>query len=111
MQTKINKARDQVVAELNHVGIEFSIEDMEMENENLSSKVTGYKIVSDNLMGCVVPNFANKSAEYLIFNGKLASHLMSEGYDDAHIQEHGKIWIHLFKGSRFVEFFREAHSI
>jgi hypothetical protein len=111
MQTKINKVRDQVVTKLNELGIEFSVEDIEITKDNLSTKLTGYKIVSDNLMGCIVPNFANKRPEYLIFNEKLASHLASEGYDDAHIQKHGKIWIHLFKAFRFVELFKQSHSI
>lgn len=111
MQTKINKVRDQIITDLNEVGIEFSVEDIEITKDNLSKKVTGYRIISDNMMGCIVPNFSNNRAEYLIFNEKLASHLMSEGYDDAHIQEHGKIWIHLLKRFRFVELFKQSHSI
>ena len=111
MQTKINKVRDQIITDLNEVGIEFCVEDIEITKDNLSTKLTGYKIISDNLMGCIVPNFANKRPEYLIFNENLASHLASEGYDDAYIQEHGKIWIHLFKRFRFVELFKQSHSI
>ena len=111
MQTKINKVRDQVVTKLNELGIKFSVENMEVEHEDLSIKLTGYRIVAANLMGCIVPNFDSKRPEYLIFNGKLASHLISEGYDDAFIEEHGKIWVHLFKRSHFVEVFKQSHSI
>ena len=111
MQTKINKVRDQVITKLNKLGIEFSVEDMEIEKDDLSSKLTGYKIVATNLMGCIVPNFYKKRAEYLIFNDKLVSHLMSEGHDDSFIEEHGKIWTHLFKQSDFVEVFKQSHTI
>jgi len=110
MQTKINKVRDQIVSKLNELGIEFSIEDMEIEKADFSAKLTGYKIVATNLMGCIVPNFNKKRPEYLIFNDKLVSHLISEGYDDTYIEEHGKIWTHLFKQSDFVEVFKEAHT-
>jgi hypothetical protein len=111
MQTKINKVRDQIVSKLNELGIEFSVEDMDIEKEDLSTKLTGYKIVASNLIGCIVPNFKNKRPEYLIFNDKLVSHLISEGHDDAYIEEHGKIWIHLLKQSNFVEVFKQSHAI
>ena len=111
MQTKINKVRDQVVDKLNELGIEFSVEDMEIEKADLSAKLIGYKIVATNLMGCIIPNFHKKRPEYLIFNDKLVSHLMSEGHDDAYIEKHGKIWRHLFRQSDFVEIFKQSHSI
>lgn len=111
MQTKINKVRDQVITKLNELGIKFSVENMEVEQEDLSVKLTAYRIVATNLMGCIVPNFGSKRPEYLIFNDKLVSHLISEGYDDAFIEEHGKIWVHLLKQSHFVEVFKQSHSI
>ena len=111
MQTKINKVRDQVISKLNELGIEFSVEDMDIEKADLSGKLIGYKIVATNLMGCIVPNFHKKRPEYLIFNEKLVSHLISEGYDDTYIEEHGKIWAHLFKQSDFVEVFKQCHTI
>lgn len=111
MQTKINKVRDQVISKLNKLGIEFSVEDMDIEKADLSAKLIGYKIIASNLIGCIVPNFNKKRPEYLIFNDKLVSHLISEGHDDAYIEEHGKIWTHLFKQSDFVEVFKQCHTI
>ena len=111
MQTKINKVRDQVISKLNKLGIEFSVEDMEIEKEDFSAKLTGYKIVANNLLGCIVPNFKNKRAEFLIFNENMTRHLISEGHDDDYIEQHGKIWTHLLKQEHFVEMFKQAHTI
>ena len=42
MQTKIYKTRDQVINKLNQLGIEYSVEDMEVEKEDLSATLIGY---------------------------------------------------------------------
>lgn len=110
MQTKINKTKDQIVNSLNKLNIEFHVEDMEIEKQDLSERLLGYKIVSLNLMGCIVPNFTTKSTEFLIFNEKLAQHLMSEGYTDEDIENNGKIWFHILNQNDFVKLFQEANS-
>jgi hypothetical protein len=110
MQTKINNTKDKIVNKLNKLNIEFRVEDMEVEKQDLSERLLGYKIVSLNLMGCIVPNFTTKSTEFLIFNEKLAQHLMSEGYTDEDIEKNGKIWFHLLEQNDFVKLFQEANS-
>ena len=110
MQTKINKTRDQVINKLNKLNVEFHVEDMEIEREDLSDKLTGYKVVSSNLMGCIIPNFNNKKTEFLVFNEKLVQHLISEGHTDEYIEKNGKIWMHILNQKDFVKIFEEAHS-
>ena len=111
MQAKINKTKDQVVNKLNKLNIEFHVEGMDIEREDLSEKLIGYRVVSLNLMGCIIPNFASKRPEFLIFNEKLVQHLISEGHTDEYIENNGKIWLHLLEQKHFVEVFKQAHSI
>jgi len=110
MQTKINKIKDQVVNKLNKLNIEFYVEDMEMKRENSLEKVFGYRIVSSQLFGCIIPNFNKKRTEFLIFNEKLTQHLISEGHTDEEIQKNGKIWLHILKQGDFIKIFEEANS-
>ena len=111
MQRKIHKTRDQIINKLNQLGIEYSVEDMEVEKEDLSATLIGYKFKSSNLMGCVIPNFNSKRPEFLVFNEKLVEHLLSEGHDEEFIEKNGKVWSHLLKPAQFVEMFRVAHNI
>jgi hypothetical protein len=108
MQSKINKTKDQVVNKLNKLNIEFHVEGMDIEREDLSEKFIGYRVVSLNLMGCIVPNLSNNRPEFLIFNEKLVQHLISEGHTDEYIENNGKIWLHLSKQEDFVKVFEQA---
>lgn len=108
MQSKINKIRDSVSKKLNKFSVEFVMSDIEVESEDKKQTVNGCRVVSNEISGCIVPNFNTLRPEFLILNQNMIDHLISEGFSDEEIIKTGKVWVHLKKADDFVKMFAKA---
>lgn len=103
MQAKINKVKDTVSKKLDKLEIPFSFSDMEIFNQDSTVKVNGYKVTTDKVTACIIPNFRKSKVEFLILNENMIAHLVSEGMSDDQIMENGKVWTHITTTKNFID--------
>jgi len=108
MQKKINQVKDSVSEKLSKLGIPFEITESEIENDSNTEKFVAYNFITENVCGCVMPNFNSRKPEFLVLNQNMIEHLESEGLSEEEITENGKIWLHFSRLENFVDCFTIA---
>ena len=90
--------------------IGFKTEPIPLLDAAKKKQLLGTMVHTDGLLAIICPNYKRNTVEFLVLNQNQMKNMISQGFSDKEIEEHGKVWIHLKKFTDFVTMIQQAND-
>jgi hypothetical protein len=90
--------------------IGFRTGPMPLEDSVSKKEYLGTEIHTEHLYSIICPNYRKNTVEFLVLNKNQMMNMISQGFSDKEIEQHGKVWIHLEKFADYVNMIQQAND-
>lgn len=110
LQTEIDLVAKKTTDFLFRARIGFRTEPMPLADSASEKKYVGVEVQTEHLYSIICPNYRKNTVEFLVLNKNQMENMISQGYSDKEIEQHGKVWIHLEKFIDYVTMIQQAND-